>query len=284
MAADTWYGDPPPPHQSPDLAGWGRVVLRGVPLVLVIVVGLLLTLVLHPIERIFSKGNRLLTPFVTVAVCRIALKIIGIRHRVSGHVMQGGGAFVANHATWLDIFALNATARLYFVSKAEVAGWPGIGWLAKATGTVFIQRDRKQAAAQVGVLKDRLAAGHKLLFFPEGTSTDGQRVLPFKPTLFAAFLAPELRDEMQVQPVTVRYTAPEGQDARFYGWWGNMDLAPHLLQMLAQQSHGQVKIILHPPVNACEFADRKAMAKALQQVVTDGFDQAVIAERRSAKA
>jgi len=192
MAADTWYGDPPPPHQSPDLAGWASVVLRGVPLVLVIVLGLLLTLVLHPLERIFCKGNRPFTPLITVAVCRIALKIIGIRH-------------------------------------------------------VFIQRDRKQAAAQVGVFKDRLAAGHKLLFFPEGTSTDGQRVLPFKPTLFAAFLAPELRDEMQIQPVTVRYNAPEGQDARFYGWWGNMDLAPHLLQMLAQRGHGQVQIILHPP-------------------------------------
>ena len=95
---------------------------------------------------------------------------------------------VANHASWLDIFALNAPQRIYFVSKDEVRDWPGIGWLARATGTVFIARKSREAGVQARLFETRMAAGHRLLFFPEGTSTDGRRVLPFKTTLFAAFL------------------------------------------------------------------------------------------------
>jgi lyso-ornithine lipid O-acyltransferase len=97
--------------------------------------------------------------------------------------MQHKGALVANHASWLDIFTLNACDRIYFVSKSEVAGWPGIGWLARATGTVFINRQGREAQMQKLLFEARLRAGHRLLFFPEGTSTDGQRVLDFKSTL-----------------------------------------------------------------------------------------------------
>jgi lyso-ornithine lipid O-acyltransferase len=144
--------------------------------------------------------------------------------------MRERGAVVANHSSWMDIFALNARKRVYFVSKAEVARWPGIGWLARATGTVFINRDPKEARAQQTVFEARLKAGHKLLFFPEGTSTDGQRILPFKSTLFGAFFAPDLRDILWVQPVTVIYTAPPGEDPRFYAWWGDMSFGGHLLK------------------------------------------------------
>ena len=83
----------------------------------------------------------------------------------------------------------------------------------------------------------RLLAGHKLLFFPEGTSTDGLRVLPFKSTLFAAFFEPELHHTMWIQPVSVVYYAPVGEEARFYGWWGDMEFAPHLLKTLAARRH-----------------------------------------------
>jgi 1-acyl-sn-glycerol-3-phosphate acyltransferase len=85
---------------------------------------------------------------------------------------------VANHAGWLDIFTLNAVQRVYFVSKSEVAAWAGVGVLARVTGTVFIDRQARQAAEQARMLQDRLAAGHRLLFFPEGTSSDARRVHP----------------------------------------------------------------------------------------------------------
>ncbi|WP_458790476.1 lyso-ornithine lipid O-acyltransferase [Yoonia sp. MH D7] len=248
-----------------------RAILRGVPLVMLVFGSLILLLALRLIERPLFGLGRPFTPYITQFVCRAAFVLLGMGFSRSGAPMEGAGAVVANHSSWLDIFALNASKRIYFVSKSEVAKWPGIGWLARATGTVFIQRDRTQAAAQIAVFKARLAAGHKLLFFPEGTSTDGQQVLPFKPTLFAAFFDPALADRMRVQPVTLNYTAPEGADPRFYGWWGDMAFGPHLLATLAAPRQGSVNVIYHAPVALADFADRKALAKAMEDNVRSGL-------------
>ena len=185
------------------------------------------------------------------------------------------GAVVANHSSWLDIFALNARKRIYFVSKSEVAAWPGIGWLARATGTVFIARATRAAKEQRKLFEDRLHAGHKLLFFPEGTSTDGRRVLLFKSTLFAAFFTNELRDEMWIQPVSVAYSAPPGEDARFYGWWGDMEFGPHLLKVLAQSPHGAVDVTYHAPLRVADFPDRKALAATCEAAVRGAMPVAV---------
>jgi len=178
---------------------------------------------------------------------------------------------VANHSSWLDIFALNAGKRVYFVSKSEVADWPGIGWLARATGTVFIERNRAQAKSQTEIFEARLLAGHKLLFFPEGTSTDGLRVLPFKTTLFQSFFADGLREALSIQPVTLRYKAPEGMDSRFYGWWGDMDFAPHLLATLGLARQGEVEVVYGTPLKVAEFTDRKSLAKACEEVIRAGL-------------
>jgi 1-acyl-sn-glycerol-3-phosphate acyltransferase len=178
--------------------------------------------------------------------------------------MSARGAVVANHSSWLDIFALNARKRIYFVSKSEVARWPGIGWLARATGTVFIERNPKKAREQTELFEARLMAGHKLLFFPEGTSTDGLRVLPFKTTLFAAFFNDHLRPHMQIQPVAVIYRAPKGEPARYYGWWGEMEFGPHLLKTLAARRQGAVEIHYLPPVKVADFPDRKSLGAYLE--------------------
>ena len=95
----------------------------------------------------------------------------------------------------------------YATAHTEVANWPGIGWLARATGTVFIQRNALQARKQKVVFTERLQVGHKLLFFPEGTSTDSLRVLPFKSSLFAAFFEMNVPQDLFIQPVTVIYHA-----------------------------------------------------------------------------
>jgi len=272
MPADTWYSTGKTPHPEPVTAlGAVRALLRGVPLALLVGIGLLATLLLRLVEAPLFGKRRPWTPAITIAVCRVGLAILGIRYVTKGQVMEQAGAVVANHSSWLDIFALNAAQRIYFVSKSEVAGWPGIGWLARATGTLFIKRDRKEAAAQVTVFQDRLQAGHRLLFFPEGTSTDGMRVLAFKPTLFAAFFADALKDQMAVQPVTVRYTAPKNTDPRFYGWWGDMDLGPHLLATLAARRQGQIEVIFHDPVFVRDYSNRKALAAALETTVRQGL-------------
>ena len=253
------------------VAGWLRVLLRGVVLGLVVYLGLLLLLLVRLVERPLFGLDRPWTPWITRAVCRAAFPIVSMGYVVHGSPMAERGAIVANHSSWLDIFALNAAQSLYFVAKSEVAGWAGIGWLGRATGTVFIARKGTEARAQQKVFEDRLRAGHRLAFFPEGTSTDGQRVLPFKSTLFAAFYSHGLDHIMQIQPVSLRYPAPEGRDVRFYGWWGDMDFAGHLIQVLACRRPGRVEVTFHDPVPVDAFADRKLMAAHCEAVVRAGL-------------
>ncbi|KPA22573.1 2-acyl-glycerophospho-ethanolamine acyltransferase [Shimia sp. SK013] len=255
------------PHKPLNLGGWIRVILRGVPLGILVFGCLMLLLLVRMFEAPMYGLRRPWTPYITRFVCRAAFRILGIGFSSKGTPMTLRGAVVANHSSWLDIFTLNARKNVYFVSKAEVAKWPGIGWLARATGTVFINRDRREAAAQKRVFEDRLLAGHKLLFFPEGTSTDGQRVLPFKSTLFAAFFDARLHDEMHIQPVTVRYIAPKGEDARFYGWWGDMGFGPHLLVTLGARRQGHVVVVYHEELRVADFDSRKALAEAAEQKV-----------------
>jgi len=269
----TWRGvDEPAPQPIPPM-GWVRVVCRGIVLCTVTFGCLGILLLVRLIERPIFGLRRPITPFITQFVCRTAFVVLGIRFSTQGEVMRGPGAVVANHTSWLDIFALNARKRIYFVAKAEVASWPAIGWLARATGTVFIRRDPREAQTQIRTFIDRLKAGHKLLFFPEGTSSDGRRVLPFKPTLFAAFFADGLRDSLSIQPVTVVYRGAEG-NPRQYGWWGTMDFAPHLLSTLAAAKQGSVTIVYHPPVRIRDFPDRKTLARAMEDAVRSGLRDA----------
>lgn len=254
-----------PPRIGP--LGWLRILVRGGALVVVTYGGLLLLLIVRLIERPVCGTSRPVTPFITQLVCRMAFPIIGLRLSTSGRPMTVRGAVVANHASWLDIFALNAVQRVYFVAKSEVEGWAGIGWLARATGTLFIARKGTEAKAQQHLFEERLRAGHQLLFFPEGTSTDAIRVLPFKSTLFAAFFTHGLEQIMHVQPVTVVYHAPEGADPRFYGWWGDMEFGPHLLMTLAAMRQGRVEVIFHPEVPVDAFADRKSLAAYCERVI-----------------
>lgn len=266
-----WDDAPQPPAARVGAMGWLRAILRGAALIVVVFGCLLVLMVVRLIERPVHGMHRPWTPWITQGVCIAGLRILGLRRDVRGAVMTGTGAVVANHASWLDIFVLNASKRIYFVAKSEVAGWPGIGWLARATGTVFIRRDPREARAQQAVFEARLGAGHRLLFFPEGTSTDGRRVLPFKTTLFAAFRSGGLPEDMQVQPVTLAYHAPAGTPATFYGWWGDQSFAAHMLTMLAAPAHGRVDVVYHAPLVVSEFADRKALARAAEAAVRAGF-------------
>lgn len=254
--------------------GWALIVQRLPVFAIVVFGGLILLLLVRLMEAPIFGMARPITPYITQAVCKASLAIMGIKLRRRGRPMRERGAVVANHASWLDIFALNACDRVYFVSKAEVARWPGIGWLARATGTLFIARNAVEAKVQQEQFEARLRAGHRLLFFPEGTSTDTQRVLPFKSTLFAAFFTHGMSHVMHIQPVTVSYVSPEGADSRFYGWWGDMDFGPHLLQILAQARRGLIEVTFHDPVAVDEFSSRKALAAYCESTVRSAHQTA----------
>lgn len=267
----TWREGVPPPTVGPrGVRDWARVTRRGAAAIAVLVLGVLVLLPLRGVERLLHGPRRPWTGPHVQGVCRLTLACMGIGWNCRGRPMRGPGAVVANHSSWLDILALNAAMPVFFVSKSEVAGWPGINVLTHVTDTHFVVRDPRLAPAQAAEFVARVRAGHRLLFFPEGTSSDGRRVLPFKPTLFQGFLDPHLPANLAIQPVSALYQAPLGADARFYGWWGDMDLGPHLLAVLAARRQGRVTVILHDPVPVAGHT-RKTLALVCEEAVRGGL-------------
>ena len=264
----TWISeDGEPADKKIPFLGWLLLFTRGGAIIFIIAIGLFLKFSVRLFEKPLFKNRRPVTPFITVLVSRVSLWLLSIPVKRFGSPLQKAGALVANHSSWLDIFALNSGQRLYFVSKSEVAKWPGIGLLAKVTGTLFIRREAKEAIVQKKLFEQRMKMGHRLLFFPEGTSTDGMRVLPFKSALFQAFFDLDLNSECFIQPVTVTYFAPINEDPRFYGWWGDMSFTVHLLKTIASRRQGSIEIRYHDPFLVSNFAGRKELAVAVEKTI-----------------
>ena len=273
----TWRGVEPPVFAPLGAMGWLRAGLRGILVLALVYTGLLVFWGARALDWGAAKlsGRKLrLAPHITTFVCRGFFTLIGMGYRVTGQPMRGRGAVVANHSSWLDIFALNACQQVTFVSKDDVARWPMIGALAKTVGTVFIKRDPKEARAQQEMFETRIRAGDHLVFFPEGTSSDGLRVLPFKSTLFAAFFTQDLKSVMQIQPVSVIYHAPPNSDPAFYGFWGDTSFAPHFLRVLGAARQGSVEIVFHPAVTVEAFASRKDLSAYCEAQIRSGFETA----------
>ena len=179
--------------------------------------------------------------------------------------------YVANHCSWLDIPVLGGRLEACFVSKDEIARWPGVSLVARLGRTVFVSRTRRATGRERDELRARLAAGDDLLLFPEGTSSDGSRVLPFRSAFFsvASGEAPPL-----IQPVSVVYDRlggmPTARGTRVvFAWYGDMDLASHFWR-LAQWRGMRATVLMHPPLDPAEFANRKALAQAAWDVVAGG--------------
>jgi 1-acyl-sn-glycerol-3-phosphate acyltransferase len=198
---------------------------------------------------------------------RIMLRLMGVRRTVIGRPIDGPGVWLANHSGWADILALRSARLVNFVSKAEVRGWPAVGWIAEMCDTVFIERRRAAAGEQRNVLAERLRAGQLLCLFPEGTSSDGLRVLPFKSTLLSALYDGGPVSGAWVQPVTVNWIAPDGHDPAFYGWWGDMPFEGHVWDILCRSRGGRVEVVFHEPSEVSRFADRKALTRWAEDAV-----------------
>lgn len=203
------------------------------------------------------------------------LWLIGMRREIRGTPVTSG-ALVANHCSWSDIIVLRSIRPVCFVSKADVANWVGVGFLAKMADTVFIERKRLEAKRQEAILRKRIAANELLCFFPEGTSTDGLRVLPFKSSLFAAFFTDAPASDIWIQPVSIRYLAAEGSGLpeNFFGWWGTMSLGRHVRSVMERSFGSRILVTFHDPVQPADFADRKALADYCGSVVSKGHADA----------
>lgn len=195
--------------------------------------------------------------------CRGLLAIFRVHLRVEGVPLAGAHLTVANHVSWLDIPVMAALAPTRFVAKSEVRNWPVVGWLARAAGTFFIRRGQGGARPLLERLVPHLRASGCAVVFPEGTTTDGSRVLPFHARLFAA----AVEADCPVQPVTLQYgLAANGEDlAPFVG---NDALVPHLFRLLRYPGL-QVRVRYSPPIRAAR--DRDALAAEAESLVRAGL-------------
>lgn len=197
-------------------------------------------------------------------------RILGLRLRVIGQLPTARPVlFVANHSSWLDIVAFGAALPACFIAKGDVARWPGIGTVARLGRTIFVSRARETVGREQRVLETRLEAGDNILLFPEGTTSDGNRILPFA----SSFLAPAFgAAPPAVQPVTLVYDELDGHqagaaDRQEIAWYGDAELAPHFMQ-LARRRSIRATIKLGAPVPPGQYENRKALAAALEQEIT----------------
>jgi lyso-ornithine lipid O-acyltransferase len=209
--------------------------------------------------------------FYWAVVCRL----LGVGVRVIGtpayHKTRRPVIFVSNHSSWLDVPVLGGHLNACFVSKDEVGGWPFVGTVARLGRTVFISRHRHATGRERDAMRERLALGDNLMLFPEGTTSDGSRVLPFRSSFFAIA---EAADPPLVQPVSVVYDRldglPTGRASRpVFAWYGDMDLATHFWRF-AQHRGLRATILLHAPLDPARFAGRKALSHAVWEAVADG--------------
>lgn len=234
---------------------------------------------LMPLQGIGLLLNRRWITALPLFYHRGCCRILGFCVRTIGAPTRERPAlFVANHVSYTDISILGSLIPGSFIAKREVASWPLFGWLAKLQRSVFVDRQTRSTAAQRDAIAERLAAGDALILFPEGTSGDGNRILPFKSALFGAADSPEA-PSVCVQPVSIAYTRldgiPMGRHYRpFFAWYGAMALAPHLWSMLGL---GQVEVVVefHPPMRFADWGSRKTMARYCQERIAAGLAAAL---------
>jgi len=255
-----------------------RMTLRALGLVLLTLGLLPFYLVLLPLRLGLAEGIKRVWFAAACFLCGLGVRRVGVPCR------EPGTFFVANHVSYLDIPVLGSMIDAAFVAKAEVAGWPVLGFLSKIAGTVFIRRSPSEALAQSKRLQRLLKNRQSLLVFPEGTSSDGHYVLPFRSSLFAAVSGQEA-PECFVQPVSIAYTHYRDGDklARglqaFYAWFGEMELVPHLLTVLGLWG-ATVEVRFDEPVPAEAFRSRKTLAAYCERTVAKNLARSHAGEPR----
>lgn len=211
---------------------------------------------------------------------RQVCKLIGVRLSIEGAVASDRPVLlVSNHTSWLDIPVLSAVAPVSFVAKKEVASWPFVKWLAKLQRSVFVDRARRGAVGtSTGEIMQRLALGDTIVLFAEGTSSDGNRVLPFLTSLFAA-AKPSAKAETAtapdavVQTLSLVYTRLHGvplvrATRPLVGWYGDMEMQSHAWQLL-KSGPLDVRIRIGPPMPLDGFLDRKDLARKSEDEVRE---------------
>ena len=211
---------------------------------------------------------------------RLFLRLFGLRIEVRGRPLSDGAVLVlANHVSWLDISVLGSLTPLSFVAKSEVAGWPVVGLFARMQRTVFIERGRRTQTAEVNRrVAQRLGQGDLIVLFPEGTTSDGNRVLPFRSALVGAAreaLADPALGSISLQPLAITYVRRNGlplsrRERPEIAWYGDMELAPHLAAFL-RGGPFDARVTWGEPIPFAAETDRKRAAAEAERAVRRAF-------------
>ena len=233
----------------------------------------LITLVLFPFQIIGLVVYSPLTRIIPIIHHKLTAKVIGLRINPVGiPSTKTGILFVSNHLSYFDIIALGSLIPGRFIAKSDVAKWPVFSLLAKITRTIFIDRKKRFSAHhQTTSIQIQLDKLENLILFPEGTSSDGRWVLPFKTSLFAA----PTRTNAPVQPITIRYTHVNGipitySMRHFFSWYGNMELGSHLWTALSLGTL-DIEVEFHELIITNQFTDRKKLAEYCYEIIAKGI-------------
>ncbi|WP_086736051.1 lysophospholipid acyltransferase family protein [Erythrobacter colymbi] len=239
------------------LAGWMRIALRAAGLIAL----LLVFVPLHYLYRVVSYGS----PFPMLFL-RFAARVCGARVETHGTHLKRDVFFVANHVSWLDILALAGASGTAFVAKAELADAPVVGWLASLNRTVFVKREHRMGVAeQINALKEALVDNWSVTVFPEGTTTDGQSLLPFKTSMLSVLEPPP--PGVLVQPVIIDY----GPVAEWIGWIGQEGGVNNAKRVLSRKGTFRLRLFFLEPFSPEEFKGRKAIGQESRRRIEEAL-------------
>jgi len=235
-----------------------------------------ITGVLMPVQYFAVKLNRPLARRIPGVFHRLVCRLLGVRVHVHGQPVTDRPLLITpNHVSWLDIPIISTVLPVSFIAKAEVAGWPVFGTLARLQRTVFVNRERRSATGAVASeIADRLDRGDAMVLFPEGTSGDGNFILPFRSALLGAAREAISRgnsERVWVQPMSLVYSKVQGlpmgrQFRPMAAWYGDMDMLPHLMGIV-REGVFDVDVFWGEPIVYDPQSDRKAVAALAETAV-----------------
>jgi 1-acyl-sn-glycerol-3-phosphate acyltransferase len=225
-----------------------------------------------------SKGSALLMK----VYYRFANLVSGINVIVEGEENLGtAGLYLSNHLSYLDIFAQAALKPLRFTPKSDIKHWPVLGLLTDLSNPIYIFRDdKKRASNQAQEICQTILNGDSVMLYPEGTSSDGSRVLPFKSSLFA-FIEQDKNNaqiNLPIIPITTSYSLYSDRPAQsqyeldLFAWYDEMALAPHIWRFFKlKKVYARIKV--HPPMLSKDFKSRKELSAITHQIIANGLPQ-----------
>ena len=235
-----------------------RVFYRLILFALLVVIGLLITLVLFPLVGWQSK-RRIIKTWSHWLLRAFGIRLVVDRAPPAANLQ---GLMVSNHSSWIDIFATNAVQAVRFISKSEIRDWPVLGRLVTMAGTLYVERGNRSKINETNQsIRDAVAAGDLIGFYPEGTTTDGTYLLPIKTNLFQ----PAVDDQRTVYPVAVSYRQ-RGQKTRIASYEGDTSFGESFLS-LTRATGLEVHVAFGDPIDGTTFGHRAALASAAQEAI-----------------